>query len=65
MQNYRLKFRDSNWWIVTNGYWYGPYLELETARQLAIATAAAGQQQLRLHTKVIVHHHDGREETLN
>ena len=65
MQNYRLKFRDSSWWIVTNGLWYGPYAELEAAQRIAVATATVGRQKLRLHTKVIVHHHDGREETLN
>jgi hypothetical protein len=65
VQNYRLKFRDSSWWIVTNGHWYGPYVELEAAQRLAIDTAAVGQQELRLPTKVIVHHRDGREETLN
>lgn len=65
MNNYRLRFRDSHWWIVTNGHWYGPYVELETAQRLAIATAAAGQQQLHLNKRVIVHHRDGREEILN
>lgn len=65
MQHYRVKFRDSNWWIVTNGRWYGPYVELGTAQRLAMDTADGGQRQLHLHTKVIVHHRDGREETLN
>ena len=65
MHNYRLRFRDDNWWIVTSDHWYGPYAELETAKRLATATASRGEQQLRLRTKVIIHHKDGREEIVN